>query len=587
MAKKISLKILKNKYTFIAALLSLPWLAFAAGPMNPTVTTPLTSETVVVTTQGLSTTEQANVEQQNRFAVKGKSALLSPFLGGGETEEADETTMVARNLQEKLYRYFGIATELYQAGRLDEAVEILTYIAEKRPDDEYIKSYLEKITKERNQKSRQWDETAKKDAASLKTQKVKVLLEDGADYYKQHKLDLALVKFFDVLELDPTNQEAKSYIMKLKDYYLKEVRVEDIVNSYEMDKATNPQIPKEENSKTQSVPQTKETIAKILLDKEEQLNKEKSEQLLGKEEEKINKITKQLLDKKEEKVSQLAEKFIAETANESETSVKRMLDEQEMKIIASEKRMGNLLTQAELGLTIEDIVTKKKEDERRGNLYTLGAGDVLQIGVRDHPELSGSAVIRLDGEIVLPLVNEVVNVKDLTVKEVTQKISEAMGRFVKKPIVAVTIIEYKSKVFYVIDDIGCTPYPITRKNLTLRDALFISDWGDNRALGRVIVMKPDKVHPIVRKVDAFDLIYRGNLTQNVPIDNGDVIYVPLTIAAKITKSVTDTMQPFVAVKDIRDEWINLKGDQRSWGDFFPIHYRKAQDVFDPAVGSAP
>jgi hypothetical protein len=77
-------------------------------------------------------------------------------------------------------------------------------------------------------------------------------------------------------------------------------------------------------------------------------------------------------------------------------------------------------------------------------------------------------------------------------------------------------------------------------------------------------MKPNNLHPVIKKVDAFDIIYRGNLVNNVRIDDGDVIYVPLTIAAKVTKTIADSLRPFAALRSARDEWINLKGDVKSW-----------------------
>jgi hypothetical protein len=105
----------------------------------------------------------------------------------------------------------------------------------------------------------------------------------------------------------------------------------------------------------------------------------------------------------------------------------------------------------------------------------------------------------------------------------------------------------------------------------LRDALFLSDWGNNRALGRVIVIKPDKVYPVVKKIDAFDIIYRGNLANNVKIDDGDVVYVPMTIVGKTTQTVNDTVAPFIAIKSARDQWLDLKWSKKGWKSTFQIY----------------
>ena len=92
-------------------------------------------------------------------------------------------------------------------------------------------------------------------------------------------------------------------------------------------------------------------------------------------------------------------------------------------------------------------------------------------------------------------------------------------------------------------------------------------------------MKPNNLHPIIRKVNAFDIIYRGNLKDNISINDGDVIYVPLTIAAKVTKVIGDSLQPFAAIRSVRDQWVNLKGDIKSWQELPKIRQDQAKDAY--------
>jgi len=524
------------------------------------VVTPAPSS--VLAPQGLSDQEQAQLEQQYKFQFKNKGSILSPFISSAGAGVDIEQVTKAQSEREKMYRYFGAAMGLYEKGRLDEAIEILKYITEKRPDDEYAKSYLKKLITERQFKKNQWSTTAKSDATFLKRDKIKNLLMDGKDYYKQKDFDKALLKFSDVLELDPGNKDAKRYINRLKEYYLKEVKVEGIVDDYESSSEAGEKAPDNEGSA--------DSLSDKMLDEKERNMETAATKLMDKEENEINKKAETLLSKKEDKISAASENLLNKKEDEAVKKADEMLNDEEMASLIGQKRMGSFLDQAELGLTVEDIIAKKKEEERKALLYTLGPGDAIMISVRDHPELSGNAIVRLGGEVVLPLVNDVVQVKGLTVEEATEKIKAAMKRYVKDPFVTVTISDYNSKKYYVIDENGATPYPITRANLTLRDALFIADWGNGRALGRVIVMKPNDLHPIIRKVDAFDIIYRGNLAKNVRIEDGDVIYVPMTIAAKTTKTINDTLAPFVAVRSLRDEWLNQKGDEKSWKELWKI-----------------
>lgn len=518
--------------------------------------------TAVLAPEGLTATEQANLERQYRFTVRDKGSLLSPYIAAEDIGiVADQATEREQTEQEKLYRYFGVAAALHKEDKLEEAVEILKYILERSPDDEYVRHYLAKVINEQNFQKNRWRVSSEDDAHLLRKQKLKNLVKDGVDYYKQEEYDMALLKFSDAVSLDPNNLVANTYLDKLKTHYAKEVRVGNIVENYEA--GTAQKDDEEDQSARQNDYQKERALEKLMDDKERKID-DSARKLLDKKEDRLDRAARQLLNDKEGRSPGAAEKLLEAQEDGISKTTNDLLDREEMKSVVMEKRLSGIMDKAELGLTVKEIIAQKKDLERKANIYTLGIGDVIQISIRDHPELSGKALVRLNGEVLLPLVNDLVKVKGLTVEEASARIKEAMKRYIREPFVTVSIEDYKSKIFYVIDEIGCTPYPITRTNLTLRDALFVADWGDNRALGRVIVIKPDKVHPVVKKVDAFDLIYRGNLVHNVRIEDGDVIYIPLTMAAKITKVVNDTIAPFRAVRTARDEWLDQRWNQEGY-----------------------
>ena len=246
---------------------------------------------------------------------------------------------------------------------------------------------------------------------------------------------------------------------------------------------------------------------------------------------------------KEVYVERIMQSLETNPADTKEASSLKLPEKEIMESITKDKKSANLLQQAELDAKIKEIITQQEIEEEKSRVLTFGPGDIVMISVRDHPELSGRSGVRLTGDLVLPLVNTAVPATGLTLEELTEGVTEAMKRYVKEPVVTVTVEEYRSKVYYVIDENVATAYPITRANLTLRDALFVSDWGADRALGRVLLIKPYKLHPIVKKIDAYDIIYRGNLLNDVKIENGDVIYVPKTYFRRTTDYFTAIFEP--------------------------------------------
>ena len=526
--------------------------------------------TLILAPTGLAEKEQQVLEKRYRYEFRRKDIIQEPFISTPFVKEPSISSIGSKSIteDEKLYRYFGIASVLYEAGRLEEALEILKYITQKRPEDQYVKEYFIKVQREFNKKEKEWRITSKRDADVLKQIKVKNLIKDGVVYYKQKAYDLALLKFADVLNLEPDNTTAKMYIDRLKDYYMEEIRVQGIVEEWE---GRDPA----ERTNGEAVAVSDDTGA----------GSNKNDIAFQ-----ITQIINGLLDIAELKQKGMDPKSAGamqdlldntEKSNEYRSFERRqvalnLLDKEEMESVVEGVRISSLMDEAELGLRIEEIIVKRKEEEKRENSYTLGPGDGLRISVQDHPELSGNTGVGPSGDIVLPLINEPIVAGGFTAEEVRKEVYETLKRYVKDPVVYVGITAYKSKIFYVIDEVGCTPYNITRANFTLRDALFTADWGNNRALGRILVMRPHKLHPMIKKVDGFDLVYRGNLSNNIRIQNGDVIYVPLTIANKISTVIADSLSPIKAVRDVRDEWINQRwNEDQGWGNLFRIPRNKA------------
>lgn len=77
--------------------------------------------------------------------------------------------------------------------------------------------------------------------------------------------------------------------------------------------------------------------------------------------------------------------------------------------------------------------------------YKLGPGDVLQISVWGHEDLSQVVTIRPDGMIGFPLVGEV-KAADLTPEELQKKLAEALAEYVRNPQVIVTVKEFRRQL---------------------------------------------------------------------------------------------------------------------------------------------
>jgi polysaccharide export outer membrane protein len=87
--------------------------------------------------------------------------------------------------------------------------------------------------------------------------------------------------------------------------------------------------------------------------------------------------------------------------------------------------------------------------------YRVGVDDELQISVWREPELSAGVVVRPDGIITLPLVNDL-NVVGQTPKELQTLLTEKLKPFVNEPQVTVIVRAIRSRKVYLM---GQVPRP--------------------------------------------------------------------------------------------------------------------------------
>nr|WP_115783639.1 polysaccharide biosynthesis/export family protein [Paraburkholderia caffeinilytica] len=191
-------------------------------------------------------------------------------------------------------------------------------------------------------------------------------------------------------------------------------------------------------------------------------------------------------------------------------------------------------------------------------VYRLAPQDILGITVWDHPELTtpqGSTLssggnttqsvagalqqpytaalpgqadpygqtIAPDGTIFFPFVGRI-KAAGKTVGEVRDQLSTGLVRYIRNPQVDVRVLSYRGQKVQVTGDVK-TPGPLAISDvpLTLVDAITRSGGTNTDAdIQRVRLTRNNKLYVL----DANRMLDQGDTTQNVMLQNGDVINIP-------------------------------------------------------------
>jgi polysaccharide biosynthesis/export protein len=119
--------------------------------------------------------------------------------------------------------------------------------------------------------------------------------------------------------------------------------------------------------------------------------------------------------------------------------------------------------------------------------YRVGPGDVVEVSVLGHSDLSRTATVQPNGSVTLPLLNEV-PVAGLTVSEVQRKLTTLLNKdFLVDPHVEVRVTEYQSQFVLVLGEINAPGRKALRGGSRLVDVLVDSGGFTSHASGEVVI----------------------------------------------------------------------------------------------------
>ncbi|HZF18805.1 MAG TPA: polysaccharide export protein EpsE [Burkholderiales bacterium] len=157
----------------------------------------------------------------------------------------------------------------------------------------------------------------------------------------------------------------------------------------------------------------------------------------------------------------------------------------------------------------------------------LGEGDSIRITIFQSPDLTTETRISEKGTITFPLIGEV-QLSGLSPARAEARIAEQLvkGKFLVKPQVSVNVVQVRSRQVSVLGQVarpGRYPLDDTSANLTdiLAVAGGVSPGGDDNV---TVTMKRDG-KLVKLDVDVPTMYRTGDLSKNIRLENGDVIYV--------------------------------------------------------------
>ena len=158
--------------------------------------------------------------------------------------------------------------------------------------------------------------------------------------------------------------------------------------------------------------------------------------------------------------------------------------------------------------------------------YVIGPDDVLGVLFWREKDISGDVIVRPDGKITLPLLNDV-QAAGMTTEELRASLTTAAARYVEEPNVTVVVRQINSRRVFITGQVGKPgPYMLT-PGLTVMQLIALAggltEFADSK---NIIIMRTEKGKPLAYRFNYKEVLNRKRMEQNIELKPGDTVVVP-------------------------------------------------------------
>ncbi len=158
--------------------------------------------------------------------------------------------------------------------------------------------------------------------------------------------------------------------------------------------------------------------------------------------------------------------------------------------------------------------------------YTIGPDDVLTVVFWREKDMSAEVIVRPDGRISLPLINDI-QAAGLTPDELRASLESAAAKFVREPNASVVVKQVNSlKVFItgLVEKPG--GYPITGRVTVLQLIALAGGLQEYADREHIVIVRTENGRQTSYRFNYKELAQQKRIEQNIELRPGDTVLVP-------------------------------------------------------------
>jgi polysaccharide export outer membrane protein len=173
----------------------------------------------------------------------------------------------------------------------------------------------------------------------------------------------------------------------------------------------------------------------------------------------------------------------------------------------------------------------------RNPRYRISRSDVLLLSFPLSPELNQKVTVQPDGFISLQSAGDV-HVQGLTVRELVEAVKKVYADILHDPIVDVDLADFQKPSFTVLGQVGKPGQYDLRNDITVTQAIAIAGGFTATAKTQVFLYRAVSADwAEVRELKLKDILHGKNISEDLHLRQGDMIFVPEKFIANFKKYV--------------------------------------------------
>ena len=172
------------------------------------------------------------------------------------------------------------------------------------------------------------------------------------------------------------------------------------------------------------------------------------------------------------------------------------------------------------GAKAPNIVTRPEPPD-----YVIAIDDVLTVNFWQEQIGANDVIVRPDGKISLPLLNDV-QASGYTPQQLADKLEEAASKYITEPDATVIVKEIRSRKVFVLGEVATPGMVPLSGDMTVLQVIAISggllEYADKK---NIVIIRNEKGHEERLKFNYNDVVEGKNVQQNVFLQPGDTVVV--------------------------------------------------------------